>query len=148
MVDKVIEVKDKKIKTYLGDTSYYLMKKAEEKIVLSNPGQSIPAKKSGSSKDNYKKGIELKNKKKEINKIIAPVKKKVSEIEEDVKKHESVIKEMENKMSSPEFYEDADEVKRITKEYNDAKEKLDRIYENWERESSRLTELQKELSIN
>ena len=149
MVDKVIEVKDKKIKTYLGDTTYYLMKKAEEKDLTSNSQRSItPDKKNTSSKDNYKKGIELKNRKKEINKILAPVKKKVSEIEEEVKKHESIIKLFEDKMSSPDFYDDADEVKKITKEYNDTKESLERIYENWEKESSKLTELQKELSIN
>ncbi|MCB0725297.1 MAG: ABC-F family ATP-binding cassette domain-containing protein [Ignavibacteriae bacterium] len=150
IVDKVIEVKDKKIRTYLGNCAYYLMKKEEEKqseiVPGSLSGENKPEKKAG--KDNFRKGIELKERKKEINKILSPVKKKISEIEETVKLNEARIRELEKEMASADFYNDPDKVKEVTKEYNDAKEDLDKVYAQWEDETLKLNELQKELSLN
>ena len=150
IVDKVIEVKDKKIRTYLGNCAYYLMKKEEEKqseiVPGSLSGENKPEKKDG--KDNFGKGIELKERKKEINKILSPVKKKISEIEETVKLNEARIRELEKEMASADFYNDPDKVKEVTKEYNDAKEDLDKVYAQWEDETLKLNELQKELSLN
>ena len=150
IVDKVIEVKDKKIRTYLGNCAYYLMKKEEEKqseiVPGSLSGENKPEKKAG--KDNFRKGIELKERKKEINKILSPVKKKISEIEETVKLKEARIRELEKEMASADFYNDPDKVKEVTKEYNDLKEDLDKVYAQWEDETLKLNELQKELSLN
>ncbi|MCB0721680.1 MAG: ABC-F family ATP-binding cassette domain-containing protein [Ignavibacteriae bacterium] len=150
IVDKVIEVKDKKIRTYLGNCAYYLMKKEEEKqseiVPGSLSGENKPARKAG--KDNFRKGIELKERKKEINKILSPVKKKISEIEETVKLKEARIRELEKEMASADFYNDPDKVKEVTKEYNDLKEDLDKVYAQWEDETLKLNELQKELSLN
>lgn len=51
-------------------------------------------------------------------------------------------------MASADFYNDPDKVKEVTKEYNDAKEDLDKVYAQWEDETLKLNELQKELSLN
>ena len=103
IVDKVIEVKDKKIRTFLGDCSYYIMKKEEEKAYIENGSkreQKLPKK---DTKNNYRKGIEIKERKKEINKILSPVKKKISEIEEKVAGGEARLKELESIMTSSDF---------------------------------------------
>lgn len=146
IVDKVIEVKDKKIKTYLGDCSYYIMKKEEEKDFAENGAKREQKHSKKDTKDNYRKGIELKERKKEINKILSPVKKKISELEEKVAKGEARVKELEAKMTASDFYEDPAKVKDVTNEYNELKASLDKVYSEWENETSKLTKLQKELT--
>jgi ATP-binding cassette subfamily F protein 3 len=146
IVDKVIEVKDKKIKTYLGNCSYYIMKKEEEKELLENKIPKPQRVDKNTAKNNYKKGIEIKERKKEVNKLLAPVKKKISEIEEIVKENESRVKELESEMARSDFYEDPQRVKDVASEYNETKVTLSAIYKQWEDETSKLNKLQKELS--
>jgi ATP-binding cassette subfamily F protein 3 len=152
IVDKVIEVKDRKIRTFLGDCSYYIMKKDEEKALIENDGRkeqkSYKKDTKQDTKNNYRKGIEIKERKKEINRILSPVKKKISEIEEKVSNGEARIKELEAVMTSPDFYEDPQKMKDITAEYNELKEGMTKIYSEWEAETSKLTKLQKKLSLS
>lgn len=148
IVDKVIEVKDKKIRIFPGNCSYYIMKKEEEKTgeVITKPVEQKPVK--NNTNNNYKKGIELKNRKKELNKKLAPVKKRISELEEQILAYESKISLLEKEMASPDFFDDPGKVKTVTKDYNDNKDLLEKVNALWEEETSNLNKLEKELSPN
>src|SRR5690606_27408970 len=148
VVDKVIEVKDKKIRMFPGNCSYYLMKKQEEKDMLENHSIKEQKRDKSHKKDNYKKGIESKNRQKEVNKTLAPVKKRISELEDQISSFESKIKNLEAVMAAPDFFDDPESVKNVTKDYNDSQKLLNEVNSQWEQEVSKLNKLEKELSPN
>lgn len=148
IVHKVIEVKNKKIKTYIGNASDYLKEKEarnkiiadqNKKVVRQNKVNNAPA------KNNKAGSHETKKKNKEINKLILPVKGKLNEIEKNTLIYEARNKQLEELMSKDEFYKGGYNVVEVTNEYNSLKEKLKSLYSQWEEESERLSNLEKQL---
>lgn len=86
IVGKVIEVKNKKIKTYIGNATDYLKIKEQEfkKTFVQNKKQ-VPEKIEHEATDNNGSvsalTSEIKKRNKELNKIITPIKKNISELE-------------------------------------------------------------------
>ncbi|MEO8666097.1 MAG: ABC-F family ATP-binding cassette domain-containing protein [Ignavibacteria bacterium] len=148
IVDKVIEVKNKKIKTYIGNATEYLKEKEREfkKVTTDNrkPVQvsKIAEVKSGNGTIS---SAEIKKKKKELEKMIAPVKKKISELEKLTGQYEKKVKEFEETMSRDEFYKGGHDIIHSTNEYNSIKEKLKNVYLQWEEETEKLAGLEKQL---
>ena len=161
IVDKVIEVKNKKIRTYFGDATGYLKTK-EEELKKSNSNNSNSSNNSNNSNSNFVKPLEKapideikkinepngtihqkeqKKKKKEAGKILTPVKSKVSELEKSILEYEIKIKEKESLMARDEFYKGGYNVVEVTNEYNNLKEKLKNINELWEEETEKLNNL-------
>jgi len=146
IVDKVIEVKNKKIKTYFGNATEYLKSKEDEfkktisqnkKPVFKDVKAAIEVKKENESRK------ELKNKK-EKNKLILPVKNKINELEKNALELESTIKAKEELMSKDEFFKGGYKVVEVTNEYNSLKEKLKNVYSQWEDETEKLNRLEKQ----
>ena len=149
IVDKVIEVKNQKIRTYIGNATDYIRAKDQEARNLS-PKYNKPVKEkkapdvkpvNGSVKaaDNGKR-------KKEINKQIMPVKSRISELERQTGKYEKRLKELEELMGKDEFYKGAYNIVETTNEYNSLKETLKTVYSEWERETEKLTILEKKIN--
>lgn len=152
IVTKVIEVKDKGIKTFLGNLSEFLaVKEAQIRKMDAEEKKSVNEKKTANNENKLtenKETVNLNNGKKntkEIKKQISPVKKRLTQLESDIEKCEIRIKELETVMSGSEFYKKGDDVKYITNEYNSLKEKLASSTAEWERESEKLTQLEKQL---
>ncbi|HMS66067.1 MAG TPA: ABC-F family ATP-binding cassette domain-containing protein [Ignavibacteria bacterium] len=152
LVDKVIEVKNKKIKTFFGNATEYLKAKEDElkrnavsnkKLTESEKPAVIEVKKD--IKKEAAPLIDQKKKKKEANKIILPIKSKISELEKSTLELEAKIKEKEVLMAKDEFYKGGYNVLEITNEYNSLKEKLKNVYSQWEEETEKLNALSKEL---
>ncbi|HEX2787682.1 MAG TPA: ABC-F family ATP-binding cassette domain-containing protein [Ignavibacteria bacterium] len=136
IINKVIEVKDKKIKIYYGNSSDYLKAKDRE---------SSPAKKEIEEKSSLKNSLPVKNTysaKKEIKKKITPIRKKISELELEMTALEKRLKEIESIMSAQDFFKKTDDIKSITGEYNSLKERISVNYSQWEKETEKLTELE------
>ena len=152
LVDKVIEVKNKKIKTFFGNATEYLKAKEDElkKSLASNKKQNEVEKKpvpelKREVKQEKTETADQKKKKKEVNKIILPLKSKISELEKSTVELEAKIKEKEALMAKDEFYKGGYNVLDITNEYNSMKEKLKNVYLSWEAETEKLNNLSKEL---
>jgi ATP-binding cassette subfamily F protein 3 len=57
---------------------------------------------------------------------------KVEELEADIAAQETRLKALEDEMASPELYRDANRVKDVTREFEEVKAALARLYEHWE----------------
>lgn len=144
IVDKVIEVKNKKIRTYFGNATEYLKAKEDElkkvnsdqknKKESDNKAVAVKEVKQAETKDQ-------KQKKKELNKTILPIKSRISELEKNALDFEAKIKEKEIIMSKDEFYKGGYNVVDFTNEYNSLKEKLKTVYSLWEQETEKLNSL-------
>lgn len=155
LVDKVIEVKNKKIKTFFGNATEYLKAKEDElkKSLAGNKKQNESEKKpvieiKKEVKQEKTETADQKKKKKEANKIILPLKSKISDLEKSTIELEAKIKEKELLMAKDEFYKGGYNVLEITNEYNSMKEKLKDVYLLWEAETEKLNNLSKELIKN
>ncbi|MBK8382033.1 MAG: ABC-F family ATP-binding cassette domain-containing protein [Ignavibacteria bacterium] len=144
IVDKVIEVKNKKIRTYFGNATDYLKAKDDE---LKKVNSDLRKKTVTESKENIVKAVnppepkEQKKKKKDINKIIMPIKNRINELERNALEFEAKIKEKERIMSKDEFYKGGYNVVEFTNDYNSLKEKLKNVYSLWEQETEKLNSL-------
>ncbi len=139
IIEKIIEVKDKGIKTYLGK-SYEYLNVIENDNVLNE--ENIEEKKE--VKTNYQEGIEAKKRRKELNKLMAPVKKRLSAIELELKDLERRKNYLDNEMSKTDFYKDADFAVEIKFEYLEIADKIEKLTADWESESTKLEEFNKQ----
>ncbi len=57
---------------------------------------------------------------------------KTAEIEADIAAAETELRELEERLASPDLYKDGDKVKQTTKEFEETKAELARLYEHWE----------------
>ena len=149
IVDKVIEVKNKKIRTYIGNATDYIKTKEQE-------AKSLNIKNKKPEQENKKADIKTISgspassedikKKKEINKQIQPLKKRISELEKQTGNQEKRLKELEEQMGKDEFYKGGFDIVKITNEYNNLKEALKALYSEWEQETEKLNRLEKQLN--
>lgn len=115
IVDKVLEVQKNRVRTYLGNVSYFLDKKKEEAEAQKNSGASEQYK-SASSDDSSlsrkeQRRIEAERRNK-ISKEVNPIKKKLEKVEKEIEQSESRKNEIEALMAEVDFYDDADRVKK------------------------------------
>lgn len=148
IVTKIIEVKDKNIKTYLGNCSYYLTKKEEEKSGTSPVKTEVKTDQTNGTqvkktKEQKRAEAEARNK---LYNLSKPVKDKVHKIEKSIKKNEERLKEIEAMMASADFYSNSENAKNITNEYKSVKDTLNNLYHDWMEETTKLNELEMQIS--
>jgi len=149
IVNKVIEVKGKKIRTYNGNAKDYL--DAKEKELVSQRADEMrlskhetyrvdkPAEKKVSTH-------EIKKKKKELTRATQPIKTKIKELEDEAKGLEERIAKLEIIMGSPNFYSGSYDIIKTTNEYNNLKDGLKYVYSKWEEQSAKLSEIEIQFS--
>lgn len=153
IVTKIIEVKNKNIKEYLGNCSYYLQKKNEESGLNKFDNEAIINSENNSENLNNRLK-KLKDKKREeaerrnqLYKLLKPYKDKLKETENLISNLETAIKETETEMASDDFYKNSDYVKSKTIEYNLNKDKLNDLYHQWFEINNRINEIEKTHNI-
>ena len=141
IVSKTLEVQPGKIKTWLGNISYYLDKKSrEEESGNQHQNGKAPQNKSDqtntlSRKEERRLEAEKRN---ALSKKIKPLKKSLKTLEKDIETYESRIAEIEEMMAKPDFYDDADRVKEISIEYEELKSSLNGAFGKWEEIAGRI----------
>lgn len=133
IVDKVIEVKNKKIKVFYGNCSYYLEEKEKSdkqktKIEQQPVAQKQEIKKEVSNADKN----EEKKRKAEQQKKNSELKKKISSVEAELSKCENKIKELELLMANEDFYKSGSDIQKTTDEYNSVRKKAEQLTQEWE----------------
>jgi len=148
IVTKIIEVKDKNIKIYLGNCTYYLQKKEEERNgILAGKTDKKELQSNGSvginsgkkTKEQKRHEAEARNK---LYKSSKPLKDKIHKLEKGVKEAEEKLKIIESEMALPDFYNDPKHSSKVTAEYKKAKSALELVYNEWERESAKLSKIE------
>ncbi|MBO6622913.1 MAG: ABC-F family ATP-binding cassette domain-containing protein [Balneola sp.] len=148
IVDKVLEVQTNRVRTYLGNVSYFLDKKKEEAEAQKNSGASEQSKSTssddGSLSRKEQRRIEAERRNK-ISKEVNPIKKKLEKVEKEIEQAESRKNEIEALMAEVDFYDDADRVKKTTLEYEQLKMDLTNHYSKWEEYANRIEAIEQEL---
>tara|TARA_R110000868_G_scaffold368227_1_gene631223 strand:+ start:62002 stop:63969 length:1968 start_codon:yes stop_codon:yes gene_type:complete len=148
IVNKVLEIQPGRIKTYLGNVSYFLDKKKEEAQQSSaskeQPKVKVQTQESDLSRKEAKR-LEA-QKRNELNKRIRPIKQNLDKVESDIEKKETRKTEIEELMAQTDFYEDADRVKEVSLEYESIKSELTNLMFKWEEYSGQIEEVESELS--
>lgn len=149
IVDKVLEVQTNRVRTYLGNVSYFLDKKKEEAEAQKTSGASEQSK-SASSDDSSlsrkeQRRIEAERRNK-ISKEVNPIKKKLEKVEKEIEQSESRKNEIEALMAEVDFYDDADRVKKTSLEYENIKMDLTDKYSKWEEYANRIEAIEQEIA--
>jgi ATP-binding cassette, subfamily F, member 3 len=144
-VSKIIEVKNKNIKTFFGNSFEYIKvkeKELSERNIFGKEKRDIeePAEE---KKSLYLINQEQKKKRRDFLKLINPVKKEISEIEKELEKNENRKTEIEKIMSKEEFFKDADYVIEINAEYKEIQKNIDKLNSQWEEKVSEINEIEK-----
>jgi ATP-binding cassette subfamily F protein 3 len=144
-VSKIIEVKNKNIKTFFGNSFEYIKVKEKE---LAERNIFKKEKQEKEEYANEKKSFYLINQeqkkiRKEFLKLINPIKKKISEIEKEIEKNDKRKIELEQIMSKEEFFKDADYVIEINMEYKEIQETISKLNAEWEKKVLELNEIDK-----
>lgn len=159
IVDKVFEVKNKRIRTYYGNSTDYLdakkkeasdsnaddrakkLSKAEGRSDSKTAAPKLAPASNGLSQD---KTDSQSSKKKELHKQISPLKKTILKIEEELTSNEIKLKELEIKMADPDFYKNGSFY--VKKEYKEVKDRTELLNKKWETETDKLKEIELELN--
>ena len=133
IVNKVIEVGNGTVRTFIGSISDYISKKRQEKEGAVSITQSAEQK-SGvprevSEKD--RKRIEA-ERRQQLSVKLKPLKEKVESVEREIATLESRHTEIETAMLDPELYKNAAEAKKITSERREVELHLAHAYDRWE----------------
>ncbi len=151
IVTKIIEVKNKNVKTYFGNCSYYLLKKKEELegisadgIKLSKPEAQLNNIKSKKTKEQKRNEAQARNK---IYSTTKSARQKLENIESKIKDSEEKLKQIEILMSSPDFYENSDRVVKTNIEFKNLKTHLSDLYHRWMEESKKLSEIEESVKV-
>ncbi len=139
IVNKVIEVRNKSIKIYLGNISDYIATKEKETQI--NQSVEIKAKSNNAEiSEKERKRLEAEDRQR-LYKITKPLKEMLTSVETEIKKKEKLKIEYEMLMANPEFYSDTMKVKSTNSEYKKITNELDKLYKDWAEITERLEKL-------
>jgi len=135
IVDKTLEVQPGRLKTWLGNVSYYLDKKREETTGITKQEESSYQSDGRSRKEQRRAEAEKRN---ALSKKIKPLKKRLNEIEAEIEKGEAQKADIEKLMSAESFYDDAEAVKKSSMVYESIKSNLADLLNKWEEVAGRI----------
>ncbi|MFV1883446.1 MAG: ABC-F family ATP-binding cassette domain-containing protein [Balneola sp.] len=145
IVNKVLEIQPGRIRTYLGNVSYFLDKKKEE-AEQNNEGQKTKDQSASSNALSRKEERRLEAERRNtLNKQLRPIKQKLEKVEKEIEEKELRKAEIEDLMAQTDFYEDNEKVKEVTLEYEELKKSLTDLMFQWEDYSNRIETVEAEL---
>jgi ATP-binding cassette subfamily F protein 3 len=146
-VDKVLEVRPEETNTFLGNVSYYLEKvKEREKDETENLATASSGNRDNSGLSRKEERRLKAQKRQRKSKKLKPLKKKIKPLEDHIEQLESRKEEIEDLMSQSDFYDDEEQVKEISMEYEKLKAELVEVYSEWEELAMKMSEIEEEFS--
>src|SRR5699024_5889564 len=143
IVDKVLEVRPRETNTFLGNVSYYLDKvKEREASQQQEQASASSGSNNGLSRKEERRIAAQKRQKK--SRALKPFKKKIDPLEDNIEKMESRKSEIEELMARPDFYDDEEQVKELSMEYEKHKAELVEVYAEWEELAMEMSEIEEE----
>jgi len=147
IVNKTLEVQPGYIKTWLGNVSYYLDKKREEREA--EDVKAVEQKSEKKKTSDPTEGMSRKEqrrfeaeKRNTLSRKVKPLKKRLHEFENKIEDLEKRKIEIEELMADPGFYDDEDRVKEISLEYESVKAESAEKMEKWEEIAGRIEHIE------
>lgn len=131
IISKVIEVRNGRIREFLGNYSEYLERRDLMKAENTQPEKKQDEASTFSKKIKAKKRLQAEERnrryqaKQEQEKKIRPIETKISNLE-------TRKAEIEQAMSAPDFFSNQEQATAISREYKQIEEELSKLYEKWE----------------
>ncbi len=141
IVSKTLEVQPGRIKTWLGNVSYYLERKAEADESQNAVNKADSLKNGMSRKEQRRIEAEERN---ALSKKLNPLKKRLGEIESEIELKELRKSDIESTMAKPSFYDEPDKVKELSLEYEAIKNELAVLLNKWEEIAGRIEFIESE----
>ena len=133
VINKILELKEEGIKTYLGNYNYYMHKKANP-----NRYEDIDDDiNQGKTKTQIK---EERKKKKSAEKSARALRAKLRDVEKLIPKKEEELEKLQGMLCTEEVYSNPEESVRVNKEISSLQEEIDSLYASWEELSESLEE--------
>lgn len=152
IVNKTLEIQPGRLKTWLGNVTYYLNKKSDEnsaeKSVKKEKAKQKQIKEKEENQLSRKEERRLEAEKRNaVSKKIKPLKNRLKEIEREIEKLEERNSEIESVMAETSFYDDPDNVKKVSLEYESIKNDLADHLNKWEEVAGRIEFVEEEAGI-
>lgn len=139
IANKVLEIREGKVKFYSGTYQEFKEARAAEREKNAVFGQE----KSGTS---GRKKKEVEREKKEQLMLLRREKRRLekllSEIEEKIEQEEEKVNILQEKLSAPETYDNFAQARKIADEYRAARQRLELLYEQWEKVAAELEDFE------
>ena len=133
VINKIVELQENGLKTYLGNYNYYMHKKA-------NPNRYEDIDEDinqGKTKTQIK---EERKKKKSAEKSARALRAQLREVEKLIPQKEEELEKLQGMLCTEEVYSNPEESVRVNKEINSVQEEIDSLYATWEELSESLEE--------
>ncbi len=140
LVTKVVEFKDGRIRTLLGNVSEYLAFRQSQEAVTA-AGREIAS--SAAGKERKRREAELRNERYLRTK---PLQEKLARVEAEIEQLEQKKKDLEATMADPEAYRSGEALREIHASYKSTGEQLLDLYHRWGRVSEELEKVMAEFS--
>jgi ATP-binding cassette, subfamily F, member 3 len=141
LVNRIVEVRDRKLKEYSGNIWHFLEKKKIENFVELERKQTL-------QKQNKPKENKIDNKKrfqekKEFDKLVRKVENKIQQCEKQISELEIEMQKMDEILVDPEEFKKVASDPKVFEKYNAIKLDLDKKMEEWEKLQTELSDLNK-----
>ncbi len=138
VVKRVWELRDGRLRDYLGDYSYYLERREQElEGAPSGATKSAPR-----SKEEKRLAHEERTRRK---KRVRELERKIAKAEDQLAKVESRMKVLEAELEDTAIYDDRPRLEKVTREHAELRKDQQTLYEEWETASEELEEAQSQL---
>ena len=133
VINKIVELQENGLKTYLGNYNYYMDKKANP-----NRYEDIDEEiNQGKTKTQIK---EERKKKKSAEKSARALRAQLRDVENLIPQKEEELEKLQGMLCAEEVYSNPEESVRVNKEINSVQEEIDSLYATWEELSESLEE--------
>ncbi|EHA0994190.1 ABC-F family ATP-binding cassette domain-containing protein [Clostridium perfringens] len=133
VINKIVELQENGLKTYLGNYNYYMDKKANP-----NRYEDIDEEiNQGKTKTQIK---EERKKKKSAEKSARALRAQLRDVEKLIPQKEEELEKLQGMLCTEEVYSNPEESVRVNKEINSVQEEIDSLYATWEELSESLEE--------
>jgi len=146
IVSKVLEVRPNDTLTYLGNVSYYLDKKKKEDESETYESQTTNQSGQNDSPSRKEERRIKAQQRREKSKKMKPFKKEFEQKESSIEKLEVRKQDIEKTMGEPNFYDNAEEAEKMSREHNKLKAELVEAYARWEELAEKMSTIEEEFS--
>jgi ATP-binding cassette, subfamily F, member 3 len=144
IVNKVVEFRKGRVRTYPGNVSDYLYAKQKEAgLAAAEEQQRVVKNDAAPLSEKDRKRIEAEQRQKRY-KLTKPVQDKIEKVEKEIESKESEKANMEVTMAHEDFYKDGERVKAFSARYKTIEEELKNSYFRWNELTKELERVQRE----
>lgn len=142
IVNKVVRIERGLFRQYEDGIDYYLLKRNQEAAAVQQTAAQVKKSAADTTRKDIKR-LEAELRQEKYNRT-KDLRKKLEKSESEIALLEGKQKSIEDRLADPTLYQRPDELKAANAEYKEIKEKLAKVYGDWETVSIKLDEIDRE----